>query len=90
LYLCSSGALSTQIEGDDGEELIASDVVKQAGGISGGAYGSGAVFSAGVQFTITDPVAQVWGAAHRGSRPAGGHTAWQCLPLACSVCTQAC
>jgi hypothetical protein len=46
-----------QIVGDDGEELVAEDVVKQNGGISGGAYGGRVTFSAGVQFGITDPAA---------------------------------
>lgn len=41
--------------GDDGEEVVAADVVKQNGGISGGANGERATFSSNVQFTITDP-----------------------------------
>ena len=82
--------------GDDGEELVAPDVVKQAGGISGGAYGSRAVFSAGVQFTITDPAVQVCGAAaHRGSLQLARRTNWQRLQagvliLAPSACWPPC
>jgi hypothetical protein len=44
-----------QIVGDDGEEVIAENVVKQSGGISGGAYSDRATFAAGVQFSISDP-----------------------------------
>ncbi|EFN54108.1 hypothetical protein CHLNCDRAFT_136257 [Chlorella variabilis] len=47
--------LSFKIVGDDGEEVVAADVVKQNGGISGGANGERATFSSNVQFTITDP-----------------------------------
>lgn len=44
-----------QIEGDDGEEVVATDVIKQSGGISNGANGARTTFSAGVQFSISDP-----------------------------------
>ncbi len=44
---------------DGGDEAVeAHDVVKQAGGIAGGAKGQRATFAASVQFSITDPA---WG-----------------------------
>ncbi|PRW45398.1 barwin-like endoglucanase [Chlorella sorokiniana] len=47
--------LSFKIVGDDGEEVVADDVIKQSGGISNGANGPRTTFSAGVQFSISDP-----------------------------------
>ncbi|KAI7842109.1 hypothetical protein COHA_004303 [Chlorella ohadii] len=47
--------LSFKIVGDDGEEVVATDVIKQSGGISNGANGPRTTFSAGVQFSISDP-----------------------------------
>lgn len=44
-----------QIVGGNGEELTATDVVKQPGGINGGVDGPRSTFSTNVQFTITDP-----------------------------------
>jgi hypothetical protein len=41
--------------GQDGETVVAKDVIKQNGGISGGAFGVRATFNSGVQFMITDP-----------------------------------
>lgn len=41
--------------GDDGEEVVAEDVIKQSGGIENGANGPRTTFAAGVQFSISDP-----------------------------------
>jgi hypothetical protein len=41
--------------GQDGETVVAKDVIKQNGGINGGANGQRSTFNSGVQFTITDP-----------------------------------
>ena len=38
-------------------QVTATSVIKQAGGISQGAFGSRIKFDTGVQFTITDPAA---------------------------------
>ena len=57
----------SQIVDDGGEAVEAQDVVKQAGGIAGGADGPRATFAAGVQFSITDPA---WG--HGGGAPKVG------------------
>ena len=53
-HLCAPSPLP-QIVGDDGEEVVAFDVIKQSGGISNGANGPRTTFSAGVQFSISDP-----------------------------------
>jgi hypothetical protein len=44
-----------QIVDQGGEALVANNVIKANGGISGGAFGVRATFNSGVQFTITDP-----------------------------------
>lgn len=73
-----------QIEGDDGEEVVADDVIKQSGGISNGANGARATFSAGVQFSISDP-------AFGKVSPASWHvTVWALATGLCSAKTVGC
>ena len=62
-----------QIVGDEGEEVIADNVVKQSGGISGGAYSDRATFAAGVQFSISDPAFNTVSGRRGGACASVGH-----------------